>query len=69
MQTLTNSFHNTSVRIKSPLSWDQIDDIAYHARRELTRYRTRQDRNILALHRRIKNALCGSVDCKCGTVR
>ena len=69
MQTLTNSLHNTSTRTRSTLSWEQIDNMAYHARRVLTRYRTAQDRRILALRRRIKSALCGISDCKCGTVR
>jgi hypothetical protein len=69
MQTLTNSYHNTSVRIRTDLTWDQIEDMVYHVRREFTRYRTPQDRRVLALHRRIKSALCGMSDCKCGTVR
>lgn len=67
MQTLTNSFHNTSVRIKSPLSWDQICDEVYHIRREFSRYHSKGDRRLLALHRRIKNALCGMSDCTCST--
>lgn len=69
MQTLHNRYHNTSVRIRTDLSWDQIEEMAYHAHRECTRYRTAQDRRILALHRRIKSALCGATDCRCGTVR
>jgi hypothetical protein len=69
MQTLINSLHNTSVNIRTNLAWEQIDEMAYFARREPTRYRTAQDRRVLALHRRIKLALCGAYDCKCGTVR
>jgi hypothetical protein len=69
MQTLSNSYHNTSVRIRTQLTWEQIDDMTYHARREFARYRTPQDRRVLALHRRIKSVLCGAADCKCGTVR
>lgn len=69
MNTLQNRYHNTSVNIRTALSWEQIDEMAYHANRELVQHRTAQDRRIIALHRRIKFALCGSADCKCGTVR
>ena len=69
MKTLRNSFHRTQTRTRSTLSWDEICDEVYHIRRDLTRYHTRHDRNMLALYRRVKLALCGSIDCKCGTVR
>jgi hypothetical protein len=69
MQTMENSFHNTSIRTRSTLSWDQICEMVYEAKREPVMYRTRQDKNIIALHRRIRAALCGMIDCKCGTVR
>lgn len=69
MKTLSNSYHSTLIRIRTALSWEEIEQMAYYAKGEPVRYRTRQDRNILALHRRIKSRLCGMSDCKCGTVR
>ena len=69
MQTLENSFHNTSIRIRTTVSWDEICYEIYHIRRNPCRYHSKADKNLLALHRRIKNRLCGMADCKCGTVR
>lgn len=69
MQTLTNSFHGTSTRIRSSLTWEQIEEEAHHARRCMPYQRTAGDRRTIALHRRIKSALCGSSTCRCGTVR
>lgn len=69
MQTLTNSFHRTSIRIRSAHSWEYIADRAYYAHRELPRYRSVHDTRFIRLHRRIKNTLCGSLTCQCGTVR
>ena len=69
MQTLTNTYHGTSVSIRSDLSWLQIEELAYRANRGFVRHQSKHDKNIVRLHRRIKNALCGSTGCKCGTVR
>jgi hypothetical protein len=69
MTTLTNSFHGTSIRIRAFLSWEQIEDAAYHALRCMPYQRTAGDRRAIALHRRIKATLCGSSTCHCGVVR
>jgi hypothetical protein len=69
MQTLHNTFHGTSIRIKSPLDWEQIADAAYRAESARPHNRNRSQLNALALYRRIKRALCGMADCHCGTVR
>jgi hypothetical protein len=69
MQTLENTFHNTSIRIKSPLDWEQIVKAAYYAESTRPHNRNRSQINALALHRRIRRALCGMTDCHCGTVR
>lgn len=69
MQTLHNTFHGTSIRIHSQLTWEQIVNAAYYAESTPPHRRNHQQRNALALHRRIKNALCGASDCTCGTVR
>ncbi len=69
MQTLRNTLHNTSIRIKSPLDWDQIVDAAYRAESTRPHNRNRSQLNALALHKRIKRALCGMTGCCCGIVR
>lgn len=69
MNTLRNTYHNTSVRIKSALSWEQIDDMAHRAESKPVTRRTVDDRRIIALRLGIKRALCGSKNCTCGTVR
>jgi hypothetical protein len=69
MQTLSNSFHQTSIRIKSQLDWDEIVNAAYRAKSTPAHNRNRSQLNALALHKRIKRALCGMTDCTCGTVR
>ena len=69
MQTLRNSFHNTSIRTRSTLTWDQIVDAAYRAESTRPHNRNRSQLNALALHKRIKRALCGMADCHCGIVR
>lgn len=58
MQTLTNSFHQTSIRIRSTLTWEQIEHRAYSG-----------DKAAKRLKARIRKTLCGMADCKCGTVR
>jgi hypothetical protein len=68
---LTNSFHNTQTTIRykdwmapynPEITWLYIsyraNDPRYHDRK-----------NVHALAQRIKRKLCGSKDCKCGTVR
>ena len=61
--TLRNSFHGTSVNIRTASenaasAWYDLDHQAYigctYSKRKIAR---------------IKRALCGSSDCKCGTVR
>jgi hypothetical protein len=69
MQTLRNTFHNTQTRIKSRLDWDEIVNAAYRAKSTPAHNRNRSQINVLALHKRIKRALCGMADCHCGTVR
>lgn len=69
MNTLRNTYHNTSVRIKSALSWEQIDEMAHRAESKPVPHRTADERRILALRLGIKRALCGSKNCTCGTVR
>jgi len=69
MQTLRNTFHNTSIRIKSHLDWQQIVNAAYRAKSTPAHNRNRSQLNTLALHKRIKRTLCGMADCDCGTVR
>ncbi len=68
MQTLTNSLHGTSLRIKSPLTWDEIQEAALLACNTPAYARTKDERRAIALHRRIKRALCGRPNCRCGTV-
>ena len=62
-------FHNTSIRTRSPLEWDEIVDVAYRAESTQPRNRTRNQRSVLALRNRIHRILCGMADCHCGTVR
>jgi hypothetical protein len=69
MKTLRNTFHNTQIRIKSQLDWDEIVNAAYRAKSTPAHNRNRSQLNALALHKRIKRALCGMADCDCGTVR
>ena len=69
MQTLRNTLHNTQIRTRSPLEWEEIVDAAYRAKFTQSMDRTRNQRNALALYRRINRALCGMADCACGTVR
>lgn len=58
MQTLTNSFHNTSIRVRTSLTWEQIEHRAYNG-----------DKAVKRLKARIRRRLCGMADCKCGAVR
>jgi len=69
MQTLKNSFHGTSVQIRSSLAWEEIEELSNQAKRKLPRDRSRHDKQMIRLANRIKTTLCGSADCKCGTVR
>jgi hypothetical protein len=69
MQTLHNTLHNTSIRIRSQLTWEQIVDAAYRAESARPHNRNRSQLNALALHKRIRRALCGMTDCSCGIVR
>jgi len=69
MQTLRNTLHNTSIRIKSPLEWEEIVDAAYRAESTQPHNRNRNQRSVLTLRNRINRALCGMADCHCGTVR
>lgn len=66
--TLTNSFHNTSVRVSDlwevegegqAAAWLQIQ---YHAQ-------WRRDPAAIRVMKRIEKTLCGMSDCRCGTVR
>ena len=64
--TLTNSFHNTSVRVSSEWGDNQMDawlniQIAGQNRPYVSRWRK--------TYLRVCNALCGIKDCKCGIVR
>ncbi len=68
MQTLSNSLHGTSLRIKSILTWDEIQETALLARNTPAYARTVVERQAIALHNRIRRALCGRVGCRCGTV-
>lgn len=58
MQTLNNSFHNTQIRIRTTLTWEQIEHRAYSG-----------DKAAKALKSRIRRKLCGVSGCTCGTVR
>ena len=59
METLTNSFHRTSVRVKDAT---KVLDILSALPSTLTRAEKR-------LARRVRDRLCGSATCTCGTVR
>jgi hypothetical protein len=59
METLTNSFHGTLVRVRSA---DRTLAILGKHARELTPAEQ-------AHARRVRDALCGSDDCTCGIVR
>lgn len=59
MDTLTNSFHRTSVRVRNAARTLAI--LGKYAR-ELTPAER-------AHARRVRNALCGSRDCTCGVIR
>ena len=69
MQTLHNTFHGTSIRIHSQLTWEQIVDAAYRAESARPHNRNRSQLNALALHGRIRRTLCGITGCSCGIVR
>ena len=67
--TLTNDFHNTEITVLSEYdtqseTWQHIQENihCYHASNAPTQAQR-------ARYRKIKNALCGSDDCSCGTVR
>ena len=69
--TLTNTFHNTKIRIHYK-HWMCVTDhdttwayIQYRARDP--KYFNRS--GMKELEKRIKKKLCGSKDCTCGTVR
>ncbi len=59
METLTNSFHNTEVRVRDA---DRTLEILSAIQHTLTRAEK-------AHARRVRAALCGSPDCTCGVVR
>jgi hypothetical protein len=69
MTTLTNSFHGTSIRIRISTTWEQIEAAAYRAHGIAPYRRTKAERTAVRRMQRIKEALCGMHDCKCGTVR
>jgi hypothetical protein len=69
MQTLTNSFHNTSIRIRSTLTVDQIFDAAWQAEGHHPCNHSKTDKLAIALRKRIWRKLCGIKGCTCGTVR
>jgi hypothetical protein len=69
MQTLTNSFHNTSVRIRSTLTAEQIFDAAWKAECHRPCNQSKADKLAIALRKRIWRKLCGIKGCTCGTVR
>jgi len=69
MTTLTNSFHNTSVRIRSALTVEQIFDAAWQAECHRPYNQSRADKLAIALRKRISRKLCGIKGCTCGTVR
>ena len=63
--TLRNSFHHTEVRVRVPATeqeraWDWIQERAYGAN---------DDKAAKVRLHRVRRTLCGSADCKCGTVR
>ena len=61
IETLKNSFHNTSIRILGGFAtWDHLQMLIFTGRA------TNADKARL---RRIEKALCGYADCCCGTVR
>lgn len=66
MHTLRNSFHGTEVRVRSAAetpdeAWFEIQAAVYAQALPTPAARARL--------RRVENALCGSADCRCGTVR
>jgi hypothetical protein len=69
MQTLTNSFHNTSIRIRSTLTVGQIFDAAWQAECHRPCNQSKADKLAIALRKRIWSKLCGIKGCTCGTVR
>jgi len=69
MQTLTNSYHNTSINLRTTLTWDQIETAAYRAHSVAPYRRTSKERSAIRRMQRIKETLCGSYSCTCGTVR
>jgi len=65
--TLSNSFHNTKITIRTPRGYDQHSVVdAYHYLRRLAED---GDKNAARRARRIHAKLCGSHDCTCGVVR
>lgn len=64
--TLTNSFHGTSVNVRTKAdsqseAWFEIQAAVYG--------QTNPTAAAKARLRRVQNALCGSEGCHCGTVR
>lgn len=62
--TLTNSFHNTECRVSA--KWGET---AREAWEEIQIRAMEGDESAKRAKRRVRNALCGSHDCTCGTVR
>lgn len=67
--TLRNDFHNTEITVLS--EYDNPSDTWHHIQENLHTYNAADAPTAAekARYRRIKNALCGSADCRCGTVR
>jgi hypothetical protein len=59
MDTLTNSFHNTEIRVRSAARTLEI----------LQAYPAELSKTDKAHARRVRNALCGVEGCTCGVVR
>jgi len=57
MQTITNNFHGTEMRIKK--TDEELDSIEYRI------YSGTADAADKAYRRRLKNTLCGVSDCHC----
>ena len=63
--TLSNNFHNTEITVLT--DYDTAGETWYHTQEPVfAGYPTAAQR---AKYRRVKNVLCGSDDCQCGTVR
>jgi hypothetical protein len=75
--TLTNSFHNTKIKVRLPFEVEEYESQSDLLNRlfQISENHndffgaTKEARNAYNQYKRIKNKLCGMDNCSCGVVR